>query len=180
METVDEVVYVLDHDTRVREALCAVLRVNGKNVRAFASGNAFLACRRGGDASCLLLDMRMPDMSGLEVQNLVNREANISVVFVTAGSDVPSTVLAMKSGAIDFFIKPVEESILMAAVETVETALAKTRKLLHEVAKSAALMALYRKLTPRKRELLLLLAQGLLNTQAAGMLGITEYTVQVK
>lgn len=177
METVDEVVYVLDHDTRVREALCAVLGVNGKNVRAFASGNAFLACHRGGGASCLLLDMCMPDMSRLGVQNLVNREANISVVFVTAGSDVPSTVLAMKSGAIDFFIKPVEESILMAAVET---ALAKTRKLLREVAKSAALMALYRKLTPHKRELLPLLAQGLLNKQAAGMLGITEYTVQVK
>ncbi|WP_176061347.1 response regulator [Paraburkholderia sp. BCC1876] len=83
METVDEVVYVLDHDTRVREALCAVLRVNGKNVRAFASRNAFLACRRGGGASCLLLDMRMPDMSGLEVQNLVNREAKLPIIEIS-------------------------------------------------------------------------------------------------
>jgi FixJ family two-component response regulator len=115
-------------------------------------------------------------MNGLEVQRLVSRDSQIPVIFITGRGDVPSTVLAMKGGAVDFLTKPLNEDSLMRAVEA---ALARAHVLRKEAADAAALQALYQSLTPREQELLPLLASGLLNKQAAGVLGITEYTVQV-
>lgn len=115
-------------------------------------------------------------MSGLEVQKLVASDAPIPIIFVTGRGDIPSTVLAMKGGAVDFLTKPIDEDVLMRAVDA---ALAKAHVLRREAADAAALEARYQTLTPREQELLPLLAQGLLNKQAAGILGITEYTVQV-
>ncbi|WP_179402796.1 response regulator transcription factor [Burkholderia guangdongensis] len=176
MESVDEWIYVVDDDERVRNALSALLRANGRNVRSFASGREFLSAPRPDAVACLILDMKMPGMSGLEVQRFVTGDTQIPVVFVTGRGDVPSTVLAMKGGAVDFLTKPVDEQALMQAVDA---ALAKARELRRDVAEATVLQALYLTLTPRERELLPLLTKGLLNKQAAGMLGITEYTVQI-
>ncbi|MFM0199519.1 response regulator [Paraburkholderia fungorum] len=176
MESASEIVYVVDDDRRVREALSVLLRANGRNVHAFNSGREFLDTLRQDVVSCLILDLRMPGMSGLEVQKLVGTDSRIPVIFITGMGDVPSTVLAMKGGAVDFLTKPVDEDALMRAVDA---ALARAHVLRKEAEDTAALQALYESLTPREQELLPLLASGLLNKQAAGVLGITEYTVQV-
>lgn len=176
MESASELVYVVDDDRRVREALSAVLHANGREVHSFSSGREFLDTPRRRGVACLLLDLRMPGISGLEVQKLINKDSVIPVVFITGRGDVPSTVLAMKGGAVDFLTKPLDEEALMRAIDA---ALAKARVLRDKAEDNAALQALYHSLTPREQELLPLLARGLLNKQAAAILGIAEYTVQV-
>ena len=176
MQSASALVYVVDDDRRVREALSTLLRANGREVHTFNSGREFLDTPRQGVVACLILDLRMPGMSGLEVQKLVSRDSQIPVIFITGRGDVPSTVLAMKGGAVDFLTKPVDEDALTRAVDA---ALARAHVLRKEAEDTAALQALYQSLTPREQELLPLLANGLLNKQAAGVLGITEYTVQV-
>ena len=176
MESASELVYVVDDERRVREALSTLLRANGRNVQAFESGREFLDTARQDVVACLIVDMRMPGMSGLEVQKLVSRDSQIPVIFITGRGDVPSTVLAMKGGAVDFLTKPLDEDALMRAVDA---AIARSHVLRKEAEDTAALQALYQSLTPREQELLPLLASGLLNKQAAAVLGITEYTVQV-
>jgi FixJ family two-component response regulator len=153
-----------------------LLRANGRDVQVFGSGGEFLDTRRGNVVACLILDMSMPGMNGLEVQKLVSVDSRIPVIFITGRADVPSAVLAMKGGAIDFLTKPVDEDALM---RTVEAALARAHVLRKEADKAASLQALYQSLTPREQELMPLLASGLLNKQVAAVLGITEYTVQV-
>jgi FixJ family two-component response regulator len=176
MESANEVVYVVDDDSRVCEALSGLLRANGKSVLAFRSGSEFLEARLLDAVACVILDMRMPGMSGLEVQKLVASESHVPVIFVTGRGDIPSTVLAMKGGAVDFLTKPIDEDALMRAVDM---ALAKARVIRRETADAELLQTRYQSLTPREQELLPLLARGLLNKQAAGILAITEYTVQV-
>jgi FixJ family two-component response regulator len=176
MESANELVYVVDDDSRVREALSALLRANGRNVQAFSSGGAFLDTPHRNVVACLILDMRMPGMNGLEVQKLLRMDSPIPVIFITGMGDVPSVVLAMKGGAVGFLTKPVDEDALMRAVDA---ALARAYVLREEAQNAATLQALYQSLTPREQELLPLLASGLLNKQAAAILGITEYTVQV-
>ncbi|MFM0010341.1 response regulator transcription factor [Paraburkholderia sediminicola] len=176
MSSVSELVYVVDDDGRVREALAALLRANGRDVQTFDSGEEFLDTPHQNVVACLILDMRMQGMSGLEVQKLVSRDSQIPVIFITGRADVPSTVLAMKGGAIDFLTKPLDEDALMRAVDA---AIARAYVLRKEAEDTAALQALHQSLTPREKELLPLLASGRLNKQAAAVLGITEYTVQV-
>ncbi|MFM0265975.1 response regulator transcription factor [Paraburkholderia sediminicola] len=176
MRFANELVYVVDDDSRVREALAVLLRASGRNVQTFNSAEEFLDTRHQNVVACLILDMRMSGMSGLEVQKRVGRTSQIPVIFITGRADVPSAVLAMKGGAIDFLTKPLDEDPLMRAVDA---ALARARVLRKEAEDSAALQALHQSLTPREQELLPLLASGRLNKQAAEVLGITEYTVQV-
>jgi FixJ family two-component response regulator len=177
MDSASELVYVVDDERRVREALAALLRANGRNVQTFSSGGEFLDTPRHKNVvTCLILDMRMPDMNGLEVQKLVRMDSRIPVIFITGRGDVPSAVLAMKGGAVDFLTKPVNEDALMRAVDA---ALARAYVLRKEAEDATILQALYQSLTPREQEILPLLASGLLNKQAAAILGITEYTVQV-
>jgi FixJ family two-component response regulator len=176
MESANELVYVVDDDRWVRDALSTLLRANGRNVRAFSSGGEFLDTPRRNVVACLILDMRMPGMSGLEVQKLVSRDSRIPVIFITGRGDVPSTVLAMKGGAVDFLTKPLDEDVLMRAVDA---ALARAHVVRKEAEVAATLQTLYQTLTPREQELLPLISSGLLNKQAAAVLGITEYTVQV-
>jgi FixJ family two-component response regulator len=176
MESANELVYVVDDDRRVREALSTLLRANGKDVQAFDSGGGFLETRRRNVVACLILDMSMPGMNGLEVQKLVSTDCRIPVIFITGRGDVPSAVLAMKGGAVDFLTKPVDEDELM---RTVNAALARAHVLHKEAQDAASLQARYESLTPREQELLPLLASGLLNKQVAANLGITEYTVQI-
>jgi len=171
-----EIVYIVDDDPVVGEGLSALLRAHGKNVRLFTSGAEFLRFQRDDTAACLVLDLKMPGMGGLEVQKAVSAQTSIPIVFITGRGDIPSTVKAMKGGAVDFLTKPVDETVLLDAVEQ---ALLKDRVARADALQQAELLALYGSLTPREQELLPLLVRGLLNKQAAAELGITEYTVQI-
>jgi FixJ family two-component response regulator len=176
LESASELVYVVDDNRGVRKALSTLLRANGRNVQAFSTGGEFLDIARQNVVACLILDLKMPGMNGLEVQKLVSRDSQLPIIFITGRGDVPSTVLAMKGGAVDLLTKPLDEDALMHAVDV---ALARAHVLHKEAEDKAALRALYQSLTPRQQELLPLLASGMLNKQAAAVLGITEYTVQV-
>ena len=172
----NEVVYIVDDDASVREALSSLLRANGKHVELFTSGQDFLDFPRQDSCACLILDLRMPGMNGLQVQESIAAQTTIPVIFITGRGDVPSTVTAMKGGAMDFLTKPVDESALLTCIEK---ALERDRELRVAASEQESLLARYRLLTPREQQVLPLLVRGLLNKQAAGKLGITEYTVQI-
>jgi FixJ family two-component response regulator len=172
----NELVYIVDDDARVREALSSLLRANGKQVQVFMSGQEFLDFQRDDSCACLVLDLRLPGITGLQVQESIATQATIPIIFVTGRGDVPSTVIAMKGGAVDFLTKPIDESALLASIDK---ALEQNRRLRRVAFEQDSLVARYRSLTPRERQVLLLLARGLLNKQAANELGITEYTVQI-
>jgi FixJ family two-component response regulator len=176
MEPTKEMVYIVDDDPRVREALSSLLRASGKDVRIFTSGQEFLDFQREDSSACLILDLKMPGLSGLEVQKSISAKTSIPVIFITGRGDIPSTVTAMKGGAIDFLTKPVDEAVLLASVARV---LQQDRANRRDAIDHAKLVARYKSLTPREREVLPLLVNGLLNKQAAFELGITEYTVQI-
>jgi FixJ family two-component response regulator len=172
----NEVVYIVDDDPIVRDSLSSLLRANGRHVRLFTSGTEFLDLKRDDAAACLILDLKMPGMNGLEVQTVVSARISIPIIFITGRGDIPSTVKAMKGGAVDFLTKPVDETVLLAAIEQ---ALQKDRSARLEASEQADLLVRYRSLTPREQEVLPLLVRGLLNKQAAAELGISEYTVQI-
>jgi FixJ family two-component response regulator len=176
MEPTNELVYIVDDETNVGEALSTLLRSNGKRVLLFTSGQDFLNLARRDSCACLILDLKMPGLGGLEVQELISAKESIPVIFLTGRGDIPSTVRAMKGGAVDFLTKPVDEEALLASVER---ALRQDRAGRQEAVEHARLVARYESLTPREREVLPLLVKGLLNKQAAFDLGITEYTVQI-
>jgi FixJ family two-component response regulator len=176
MEPANELVYIVDDEANVGEALSTLLRANGKRVQLFTSGQNFLAFTRRDSCACVILDLKMPGLSGLEVQTLISVRNSIPVIFLTGRGDIPSTVRAMKGGAVDFLTKPVDEGALLASVER---ALRQDRANRQKAVERAILVARYESLTPREREVLPLLIQGLLNKQAAFELGITEYTVQI-
>jgi FixJ family two-component response regulator len=171
-----EMVYIVDDDAIVREALSTLLRANGKQVQIFTSGRDFLDVERQDSCACLILDLRMPGMNGLQVQELIASQTTIPVIFITGRGDVPSTVTAMKGGAVDFLTKPIDESALLASIDK---ALEQDRRLRLAALERENLVTRYRLLTPREQQVLPLLVRGLLNKQAAGELGITEYTVQI-
>ena len=176
MVPTNEMVYIVDDDVNVGEALSTLLRANGKQVQIFTSGEGFLNFERQDTCACLILDLKMPGLNGLEVQKLISTQTTIPVIFITGRGDIPSTVTAMKGGALDFLTKPVDEITLLSSVER---ALELDRKYRKRALEQASLMARYQTLTPREQQVLPLLARGLLNKQAAGELGITEYTVQI-
>src|SRR5580700_998 len=149
-----EVVYIVDDDPIVRDALSSLLRSNGKAVRLFTSGTDFLSFKRDDTAACLVLDLKMPGMGGLEVQKVA--QTSIPIVFITGRGDISSTVKAMKGGAVDFLTKPVDENVLLAAIEQ---ALQKDRSARLEASEQADLLARYRSLTPREQEVLPLLVR---------------------
>lgn len=171
-----EMVYIVDDDARVREGLSSLLRSNGKQVRLFDSGQEFLHFPRQDLCACLLLDLRMPRMNGLQVQELIVAQAAIPIIFITGRGDVPSAVTAMKGGAMDVFTKPIDESALLMSIEK---AFEQDRKRRLATFEQESLLARYRSLTPRERQVLTLLVRGFLGKQVAGELGITEYTVQI-
>jgi FixJ family two-component response regulator len=176
MEQMNELVYIVDDETSVGEALSTLLRANGKRVQLFTSGQVFVDFARRDSCACLILDLKMPGLGGLEVQKLISAKTSIPVIFLTGRGDIPSTVRAMKGGAVDFLTKPVDEEALL---DYVERALQQDRASRKEAIEHAKLVARYESLTPREREVLPLLVKGLLNKQAAFDLGITEYTVQI-
>jgi FixJ family two-component response regulator len=176
MEAASECVYVVDDEVNVGEALSALLRANGKQVRTFTSGQGFLEFVRQDSCACLILDLSMPGLGGLEVQSVISIKSTIPVIFLTGRGDIPSTVRAMRGGAVDFLTKPVDEEALLASVER---ALNQDRASRQDATQHAELLARYESLTPRERDVLPLLVNGMLNKQVAFDLGITEYTVQI-
>jgi FixJ family two-component response regulator len=168
---------ILDDDKSVQNALQDLIESEGMSALCFDSAEQFLDSRARHQASCLIADISMPGMSGIELQARLKVERfGIPIIFITARGDIPLAVNAMKEGAIDFFTKPFEDGEFLAAVEL---ALEKERNTRRKVLEQADLLARRRSLTPREQEVLPLLVSGLLNKQVAAELGITEYTVQI-
>jgi FixJ family two-component response regulator len=177
MEHAPSVLAILDDDKAVQSALQDLIESEGMSTLCFDSAEQFLDSRARHQASCLIADIGMPGMSGIELQaRLKVEQCAIPIIFITARGDIPSAVNAMKEGASDFFAKPFECGVFMAAVEH---ALEKNRNARRKALEQADLLARYCSLTPREQEVLPLLVGGLMNKQAAARLGITEYTVQV-
>jgi FixJ family two-component response regulator len=174
-ERISDVVCVIDDDEDVRCSLDSLLRANGYQVRTFASPDEFLAS--GGDARCLVLDIRLQDVNGLDFQQrLLEIEATIPVILMSGHGDIPMTVRGMKAGAVTFLTKPFFEADLLAAVRE---ALEQSRSLREHEDREAGLRARYRTLSGREREVMGLVAAGLMNKQVAGQLGLSEVTVKI-
>jgi FixJ family two-component response regulator len=176
MKSAGNVVYLVDDDPRVREALKNFFDSVEIAILTFSSAVDYLEHFRIDDAACLILDLQMPGIGGLELQRRLAQEASPPIIFVTARADIPSTVRAMKAGAIEFLTKPMDTEALLAAVSAAfaeDRVRRERRAVLSELEKRFAL------LSPREREVLPLVVKGLLNKQAAAFLGIKEVTLQI-
>jgi len=172
----DEVVYLVDDDCGVRQSIGGLLESAGLQLVSFESAADFLGHVRPCDAACLILDLQLPGISGLELQSKLADENSPPVIFISGRSDVPSTVKAMKAGAVEFLVKPISPDVLLASVQG---ALAKDRLQRKQRDELARLRSLYSLLSHREREVLPLIVSGLLNKQSAAVLGIAEVTLQV-
>jgi len=168
--------FVVDDDARVRDALSSLLASAGLDVAAFASATEFLNADKPDTAACLVLDLELPDINGLELQEeLAEREAP-PIVFVTGHGDIPSSVKAMKAGAVEFLSKPFGDDELLRAIDA---ALALDRAERLKRSEREALRDRYQRLTPREREVLTFVVAGFPNKQTAGELGTSEITIGV-
>jgi len=171
------IVYIVDDDAGIRDALTNLLVAVGLEVETFAAAEEFLQKHRPERTSCLILDVRMPGVSGLHFQDdLVARGSRIPIIFLTGHGDVPMTVRAMKAGAVDFLTKPFREQELLDAVQSALKVDAARREA--EDA-HALLRESYSRLTSREREVMALVAAGLMNKQIADRLGVAEITVKI-
>jgi FixJ family two-component response regulator len=168
-------VFVVDAEPCVTESLQATMRTEGWQLETFASARTFLARPRASAPGCLVLDVELPDMSGLDLQTRVADRPGLPVVFVTRCDDVRITVCAMKAGALDFFPKPVNDETLLSAIRH---AMDRSRRALTGEAEMRTLRERYALLSPREREVMALVAVGRLNKQVGGELGISEITVK--
>jgi FixJ family two-component response regulator len=169
------IVFVVDDDISVRESLELLIQVAGWEPETFASAQEFLARPRPSVPSCLILDVALPDLNGLEVQKRLVDRPDMPIVFITGYGDVSTSVQAMKAGASEFLTKPVNEDALLNAVGQ---ALQRSRQTLEQTATMVALREHYASLTRREREVMTLVTAGLLNKQVGGELGISEITVK--
>jgi FixJ family two-component response regulator len=172
----DPIVYVLDDDYRVREALTSLLSSVGLRVKVFASASEYLKFQKPDSPACLILDLQLPGMSGLDLQREIAGGDAPAIVFVTGHGDVPSSVRAMKAGAIEFLLKPFDDQELLRAIDA---AIAQDREARLKRAEMAELRRRYALLTPREREVLPFVVAGFLNKQTAAELGNSEITIQV-
>jgi FixJ family two-component response regulator len=171
------IVFIVDDDASVREALGRLIRSAGLRAEAFASAEEFLNRERTDAPSCLVLDVQLPDLSGLDLQRrMVDANNEMPIVFITGHGDIPTTVRAMKAGAIEFLTKPLVEGDVL---ESIRQAIARDRVVRHHNAETAHLRARRASLTPREEEIMEWVVSGLLNKQIAGELGISEETVKV-
>ena len=175
--TVDRpVVFVVDDDVRIRDALSSLLTSVGLDVAAFASATEYLDAEKPDAPACLVLDLELPDIHGLELQKeLAEREAP-PIVFITGHGDIPSSVKAMKAGAVEFLSKPFGDEELLHGIEA---AIALDRAERLKRSERAALDERYARLTPREREVLTFVVAGFANKQTAGELGTSEITIGV-
>jgi len=169
------IVFVVDDDISVRESLELLIRSAGWQPETFASGPDFLARPRATGPCCLLLDVTLPGFNGLEVQRQLAGCTEMPIIFITGHGDVPTTVQAMKAGAVEFLTKPFTDDVLLNAIRG---AIERSRVAARLEAETRALKARYDSLTTREREVMALVVAGLLNKQVGGELGISEITVK--
>ena len=168
-------VFVVDDDASVRASLKLLIESAGWEAETFASGLEFLSHSRMLAPSCLVLDLALPDISGLELQTLLADRTEMPIIFITGYGDVPTTVRAMKAGAVEFFTKPWFDDALVSAIRS---AIDRSCAALGEAAKMRALRDKYASLSRREREVMALIVSGRLNKEAGGELGISEITVK--
>jgi FixJ family two-component response regulator len=171
------VVFVVDDDTDVRVSIAALLRSAGLRAQTFATPHEFLSSRRESGPSCIVLDLRLPGMDGLEVQRELTRAGVATpIIFISGHGDIPTTVRAMKSGAIEFLTKPFDDGELL---EAIDQALARDRAARQKLSEVATLRDRHAALTPREREVMDLVVSGMPNKQIAFRLGTSEITVKI-
>jgi FixJ family two-component response regulator len=171
------VVFVIDDDASVHAALSSLARSVGLRVEVFASASEFLATKRTGGLSCLILDVRLPGMSGLHFQaELAKANAFIPIIFITGHGDIPMSVKAMKAGAVGFLTKPFRDQDLLDAIKV---ALERARSWIESEKAASELRANFESLSPREKEVMARVTSGLLNKQIAAELGVSEVTVKV-
>ena len=176
MDPQDHVVFVVDDDRRIREALSELLSSFDMDAVTFGSAAEYMAYPKPDVPACLVLDVELPDINGLDLQRKIAQDNHPHIVFITGHGDIPSSVRAIKAGAVDFLPKPFKEADLMRAINA---ALAQNRDARRKRAELAGLHQRFARLTPREREVLPLVVSGLLNKQAAAELGISEITLQI-
>jgi FixJ family two-component response regulator len=173
----DSIVYVVDDDPSVRRAIKRLVESEGLQVELFGSAPEFLQARRPDAPSCLVLDIKLPGINGLDFQHqLAAADIRIPIIFITARADIPMTVRAMKAGAVEFLTKPFRDQDLLDAVQV---ALERDRNRRQQESEIAALQERFESLTPREREVLGLVILGRLNKQIAAELGTSEITIKV-
>ena len=170
------IVFVVDDDISVRESLEVLIAEAGWRPEVFASAEEFLARPREPVPSCLVLDVGLPDLNGLELQKRIAGRPDLPIIFITGRGDIPMTVQAMKAGAVEFLPKPFGPEILLSAIQA---AIERSRASLASEADLRTLRDRNESLTARERDVLALVVRGLLNKQVAGELGISEITVKV-
>src|SRR5436190_14336320 len=169
------VVFVVDDDISVRESLEMLIQFAGWQPETFASAEEFLAHPRVLTPNCLVLDVSLPDLNGLDLQKLVADRIEMPIIYITGYGDVPMTVRAMKAGAVEFLTKPFEEETLLSAIRH---AIERSQTALGDEAEMHALRECYASLTSREREVMAMVVSGLLNKQVGFELGISEITVK--
>jgi len=175
--TAQRTVFVIDDDPEIRAAMQRLLEAAGLRAEFFAAAHDFLKRKMPKGPSCLVLDMRLPGMNGLEVQrSLIDAGVGIPIIFITGHGDIPTTVEAMKSGAVEFLTKPFRDKDLLDAIEQ---ALQRDEVAQLQENEIAALQKRYRSLTPREREVMGLLVSGMVTKQIAWKLGTSEITASV-
>jgi FixJ family two-component response regulator len=176
MKEAEPIVFVIDDDRMIREGLQGLIKSVGLRAEMFASAQEFLAAKRPEAPSCLILDVRMPGLSGLDLQlKLSEVNIQIPIIFITGHGDIPMSVRAMKEGAHEFLTKPVRGQDLLDAVQK---AIASDRGIRKERAELSEIRTRFESLTPREKEVLDLVVAGLLNKQIADELGMSELTVK--
>ena len=169
-------VFVVDDDVSVRESLEALISFAGWQPEIFASAAEFLSRPRATVPSCLVLDVSLPDLNGLELQKLISADRiDMPIIFITGHGDVPMTVQAMKAGAVEFLTKPFDDEVLLRAIRN---AIKRSSSILDDYAEIQALRDSYASLTAREREVMRLVVSGMLNKQIGLELGISEITVK--
>jgi FixJ family two-component response regulator len=170
------IVFVVDDDISVRESLEALIRFVGWQPETFASAEEFLARSRSLVPSCLVLDVSLPELNGLELQKLIAPDRiDMPIIFITGHGDIPMTVQAMKAGAVEFLTKPIDDDALLSAIRH---AIERSSAALDREAEVEELRTCYTSLTPREREVMKLIVTGMLNKQVGLQLGISEITVK--
>ena len=176
MTTDDHIVFIVDDDARIREALTELLEAHGMRSVAYGSAGEYVRAEKPDLPASLILDVELPDINGLDLQKQIAEGSHPPIIFITGHGDIPSSVRAIKRGAVDFLTKPFNDDDLLNAVQT---GLAQDRETRVERAEMAALLERYSALTPRERDVLPLVVSGLLNKQAAAELGISEVMLQI-
>jgi FixJ family two-component response regulator len=170
------IVFVVDDDISVRESLEALIGFVGLQVETFASAEEFLARPRPLAPSCMVLDVSLPDLSGLDLQKLIGQDrVDMPIIFITGHGDVPMTVQAMKAGAVEFLTKPFDDEVLLSAIRH---AIERSAAVLDDQVEITALRNIYDSLTPREQDVMRLVVAGMLNKQIGLKLDISEITVK--